>query len=126
MGLFAPLLRRARRDALTALGGAPPVMEGPVRGMGLVSGGAGTLRGLGHLAVAEHAIAFTLCLPRRTLTIPRDAVLGLDTTRTHAGRASSRPFLRVRFTDPAGHEDAVAFDVPRGEADRWLAALRAD
>lgn len=127
MLVIRPRLRRglasATRDATMALGGAATLREGTVRSMGLESGGAARLRGTGHLAVTEDEIVFVLVAPRRTLRIARDAVVQVDTTRTHAGRASGRPFLRIRFTDETGVADAVAFDVPRGSLEAWRGAL---
>ena len=127
--VILPRVRRglaaAAREATTALGGAATLREGTVRSMGLASGGASRLRGTGHLAVAEHEVVFVLVAPRRTLRIPRDAIAAVDTTRVHHGRATGRSLVRVRFTDDAGGEDAIAFDVGRRSLEAWREALAA-
>ena len=125
MGLFSRFFAGTRRDAVTAVAGANVVREGHALSQGLLSGGPGALRGNGHLVLAEHELVFVLALPRRTLRIPRDRILGVDLTRTHKGQWSGRKYVRVRFTADDGTEDAIAFEFPRGQADDWLAAIGA-
>ena len=125
MGLLGRFFAGTRRDALTAVAGADVVREGHTLSRGLLSGGPATLRGNGHLVLAEHELVFVLALPRRMLRIPRDHILGVDLTRTHKGQWSGRNYVRVRFTADDGTEDAIAFDFPRGQADDWSAAIGA-
>ncbi|MGD9573486.1 MAG: hypothetical protein AB7V62_16525 [Thermoleophilia bacterium] len=114
----------ARDDTLKGLGGAIPLREGNVRSLGEQSRGKGQVRGNGHLAVTDDAIAFALMVPRRTLVIPRDRVTAVEEVRTHLGKWVGRPLVRVSFRREDGSPDAIAFDVGRDRAG-WLEALGA-
>ncbi len=80
------------------------------------------MRGNGHLAVTEHAIAFAMMVPRRTLLIPRDRVTGVGEAKGHLGKWVGRPVVKVSFLREDGTPDSVAFDVGR-DRKGWLEAL---
>lgn len=123
MGLLERLFRGVRREAMAAVPEGAVLREAHVVGQGLAGGGPGTMRGNGHLVLTGDELVFVLAVPRRTLRIPRGAVLGVDVTRRHARQASSRRWVRVRFLRDDGREDAFAFDPIRDGPDPWLAAL---
>ena len=123
MGLMDLLFRGVRREAIAAVPAGAVLHEGLVVGQGLVGGGWASMKGNGALVLTEDELVFVLAMPRRTLRIPRASILEVDVTRRHAGQASGRRWVRVRFTREDGQEDAFAFDPMRGGTDPWLAAI---
>lgn len=111
----------ATQDAARVLGGDPPLLED----RGANYRGRTSRRevvGNGCLSLGEEALVFTQWVPRRTITIPRSAIVSVDRTRRHAGRIGPA-VLRVRYRDETGAEDAVGFTVR--DLPRWLSALGA-
>ena len=123
MGLLDRLFRGVRREAMATVPSGAVLREGHVVGQGLLHGGRASMRGNGHLVLTDEELVFVLALPRRTLRIPRAAILEVDVTRRHAGQASTRRWVRVRFTREDGQEDAFAFDPLRAGPDPWVAAI---
>ena len=123
MGLMDFLFRGVRREAMAAVPSGAVLREGHVVGQGLANGGPAAMKGNGHLVLTGDELVFVLALPRRTLRVPRTSIVEVDVTRRHAGQASGRRWVRVRFTGEDGREDAFAFDPLREGPDRWVAAI---
>ncbi len=88
---------------------------------GVRSVGVAQVRGNGCLALTDDALVFRMWTPRKTLVIPRDRVLEVDTARSHLGKSKGIKLLRVRFTNDAGQPDVVAWAVRH--LDDWLEDL---
>lgn len=113
---------RARRRADRALGGEPPLLRhDAARGLGRESAGRGQVRGNGVLAVTDDLVVFCQWMPARDLVIPREAVVLVDTCRSHLGKRVGRDLLRIAWTTPEGAVDRAAWQVP--DLDRWRAVL---
>jgi hypothetical protein len=89
--------------------------------LGVESGGRAQARGNGCLVLSTGRLVFAMWVPRRDLVIPRDQILGVERVTSHLGRSVAVPLVKVRFRNPDGAEDAVAW-VVRG-ADAWIDAL---
>jgi hypothetical protein len=88
---------------------------------GVKSRGIGQLRGNGCLALTRDELLFLMWVPRREIRIPRSDILRAGKTRTHVGKASFFPLLRVHFRNEEGKEDAIAWRVRNLK--EWLEKL---
>ena len=123
MGLMDLLFRGVRREAIAAVPAGEPLPHHEPLVQHGAGGGPASMKGNGQLVLTPDELVFVLAVPRRTLRIRRASILEVDVTRRHAGQASGRRWVRVRFTREDGQEDAFAFDPMRGGTDPWLAAI---
>lgn len=90
--------------------------------LGLVTLGAGQVRGTGTLVLTDTEVAFAQWRPDRLVRIPRAAIHEVDTTRVHLGKTMKSDLLRIRWASAeAGVEDTIAFFVR--DLDPWLQDL---
>lgn len=123
MGFLRRLRRGGEERAAAALGDGDAVRTESVRSFGVTSAGRGQVRGTGSLALGEDALVFAMWMPRREVRIPRTAITGVDTPRSHLGKTSGRRLLRVHWTTEAGEGDSIGLEVR--DVDGWIAALGA-
>lgn len=126
MLVVRPRLRARRAEAARAAEiavGGDVVVSGAAGLVGLASGSGAQARA-GHLVIGRDALVFVRRAPGLTLRVARERIDLVDTTRTHLGRATGHPLLRVAFRDEAGTADVVAFDVGR-DTRPWEEALAA-
>jgi hypothetical protein len=103
------------------LGDRLELIEPQARSFGLASRGASQTRGNGCLALTADRIVFVQWLPKDRLEIERAAIVRVETARSHLGKATSIPLVRVTFRQGDGEEDAIAWQL--AEPDRVLSAL---
>jgi hypothetical protein len=108
------------RDVLR--GHTPVRLDDNVNFFGLGSKGGAQLRGNGALAVGSDVLAFVMWVPRRTIKIPLADIVEVDEVKSHAGKATSAPLLRVRWRT-AGVEETAAWWVR--DVAGWIETLRA-
>ncbi|MHC4607344.1 MAG: hypothetical protein ACYTAF_10520 [Planctomycetota bacterium] len=97
------------------------LMEPGANFFGRKSLGVAQIRGNGCLALTRDELHFIMWVPRREIRIPRSDILRAEKTRTHVGKASIFPLLRVRFRNEEGKEDAIAWRVRK--LPEWLEKL---
>ncbi len=90
---------------------------------GITSGGMAQIRGNGCLCLGSEQLVFVQWIPRRKLEIPRSRLRGVESVRSHLGKATVAPLVKVTFTNEAGAEDSAAWVVR--EHERWLTELTA-
>lgn len=97
-------------------------LEDGANSFGVESGGAFQWRGNGCLGTSSDDILFIMWWPRREIHINRKDVSAVDRARSHLGKTIGRDLLRVRFTNPEGAADSVAWWV--SDLDGWEEVLR--
>lgn len=113
--------QRGRERAARAVGDGEQVLrQGTATSFGQQSLGPAQVRGAGTLVLTDEALVFALWLPARTLRIPRAAVLGVDTARSHLAKTRGTLLLRVHWRTADG-DDTIAWQVE--DLDGWLDAL---
>ncbi|OFW55500.1 MAG: hypothetical protein A2Y75_09265 [Candidatus Solincola sediminis] len=90
---------------------------------GLLSSGAGQLRGNGLLALTSGGLRFRMLLPPRRLDIPLEAIEEISYPEWFLGKTKTKELLRVDFKDEKGNRDAAAWLIsdPQG----WGEAVKA-
>ena len=118
--LLGWLRRRAVAEVRSRLGADPILMmDDRANSFGIESAGKAQIRGNGCLAATSHQVVFVMWLPRREIRIDRAAITAVERATSHLGKTMFRPLLRIRFIDPAGRPDSVAWfvrDLPAWEA----------
>jgi hypothetical protein len=112
--------RRALAEAESYLAARTVLMRDGACSFGRESHGVTQIRGNGILALTDTELWFRMLLPARTTTVPVSAITAIETPRSHLGKGTIRPLLKVRFTTDHG-EDAIAWSV--ANLDRWIAKL---
>jgi hypothetical protein len=85
---------------------------------GLASAGWRQVRGNGSLILTEETLRFDQWSPQRQVIVPLEDVLRVETPRTHAGKWSLRPMLRVTWRTWDGLEDAAAWTL--NDLEGWV------
>lgn len=99
------------------------LLEDGANSFGVESQGRWQIRGNGCLAATANEILFIMWWPRREVRIARDSVTAVERARSHLGKYVGHQLLRVRFTNPDGNPDSIAWWV--ADLERWEALLAA-
>lgn len=108
------IVRGGRRRAQARLTEVPGTVRRTTAAtsFGLLSLGAGQLRGTGTLVLTDEEVAFAQWRPDHLVRIPRHAIAEVDTTRSHLGKTMNADLLRIRWTTAEPPvEDAFALFV---------------
>jgi hypothetical protein len=120
--VFKKMRARAASEVRARLGGDHILlMEDGANSFGVESRGPWQIRGNGCLAATADDLLFVMWFPRREVHIPRATITGVEQARSHLGKTIGYPLLRVRFTNPDGRPDSVAWWVR--DVSRWRALL---
>jgi hypothetical protein len=124
MAFIGRLARRRMPEAVeqATAGGREALRVAPmVQFYGVASEGRRQLRGSGTLVLTDEHLRFDMWSPQRDLTIPLRSVVRVDTARTHVGKYSMRPLLRVTWRTWDGLDDVAAWSLT--DLDGWLRHL---
>ena len=114
-------LRRQRAAFLDRIGSEGVVRHDAANFFGRGSAGGAQVRGSGILVLTLRALHFEMMMPRREITVPLEAITGVDTPRSFAGKTDTRRLLVVRYRDPESGEDEVAWSVR--DVEDWVRDL---
>lgn len=78
---------------------------------GVESDGPWQVRGNGCLGLNDEELVFLMWLPKKELRIPRNDILVVTSARSHLGKSKGVELLRIRFRNPDGGVDTVAWAV---------------
>jgi hypothetical protein len=85
---------------------------------GLESQGIKQIRGNGILILTEKELYFELYLPQKTITIPINEIIKIETPRSHLGKSKYKKLLKIIFTNQNQEKDSVAWLV--NQLPRWI------
>jgi len=85
---------------------------------GLESQGIKQIRGNGILILTEKELYFELYLPKKTITIPINEIIKIETPRSHLGKSKYKKLLKIIFTNQNQEKDSVAWLVK--QLPRWI------
>ena len=83
------------------------------------------VRGNGTLTLTPTELRFARWVPEKEWAIPLASVIGVERGRSHNGKWSGVPVVKVRFADAAGERIFGVIVGRRKEADAWVQTIRA-
>jgi hypothetical protein len=88
---------------------------------GLESQGIKQIRGNGILILTEKELYFELYLPKKTITIPTNQILRIETPRSHLGKSKFKKLLKIIFTNQNQEKDSIAWIVK--QLPKWIETI---